>query len=152
MKITARSRYAVRILVELGKTPTGTQPLHRVETSQGISAKFAKQIIQPLEARGFISSRRGARGGYRLAMDPAEISLLEVITTSGESVQAAPCLNGKENCDRVHQCGVHSHWRALNTLVRDFMTRTTIADIICEEKRLVPAEDPDPSTVPEKKD
>lgn len=144
MKITARSRYAVRILVELGKNPSRIQPLHTVETRQGISAKFAKQIIQPLETHGLIDSRRGARGGYRLAMDPAKISLLDVITMTGEPVLAAPCLNGNGECARKEYCGAHGHWEALNTLVRDFMTRTTIADIIRDELRLAPTEDNEP--------
>lgn len=134
MKISAKSRYAVRILVELGLDTSRLHSLREVEERQRISAKFSKQILQPLEARGLISSRRGARGGYRLDMDPGRISLLDVFKITGETLLTAPCIDDREYCPRTHNCGARSHWHSLDTLIRNYLEGTTIADLIREEK------------------
>ncbi|MDY0295736.1 MAG: Rrf2 family transcriptional regulator [Acidobacteriota bacterium] len=135
MKISARSRYAVRILVELGMDCSQLHPLRQVEANQKISAKFAKQILQPLETHGLITSRRGARGGYRLKMPPERISLLDVFKITGESLLIAPCVDDHLYCPRTHNCGAHDHWREMDGLIRDFLDRTTIADLIQTEIR-----------------
>jgi len=134
MKISAKTRYAVRILVELGLDTSRVHSLRQVEARQQISAKFAKQILQPLETRGLISSRRGARGGYRLVMDPRNISLLDVFKITGEALLTAPCINDHEYCPRTHNCGARGHWHSLDTLIRDYLEQTTIADLIKREK------------------
>ena len=134
MKISARTRYAVRILVELGMDMSRVHSLREVEAGQQISAKFAKQILQPLETRGLITSRRGARGGYQLEMDPQRISLLDVFKITGESLLTAPCINEHEYCPRNHNCGARSHWQALDKLIRGYLEQTTIADLIRTEK------------------
>ncbi|HDP94586.1 MAG TPA: Rrf2 family transcriptional regulator [Candidatus Aminicenantes bacterium] len=135
MKISARTRYAIRILVELGTDMSRVHSLREVEAGQQISAKFAKQILQPLESRSLITSRRGARGGYRLKIDPNQVSLLDVFKITGEPLLTAPCVNDLEYCPRNHGCGARSHWQALDKLIRDYLEQTTIADLIRAEKR-----------------
>ena len=70
MKLSARSRYAARILLELARHKAGT-PMSAAVLSQhtGVSVQFVEQILKPLKQKGLTNSVRGAAGGHRLAQD-----------------------------------------------------------------------------------
>lgn len=80
MKLTARTRYAARVLVALavhgGEGPLTTTALSR---HTDISVQFLEQILKDLRRAGFTSSARGATGGHSLARPPQEIALGAVV-------------------------------------------------------------------------
>lgn len=134
MRLQAKIRYAIRILVEIGKNPDRPLSLPEVEKRQHISAKFARQIIQPLEDKKIVGSRRGMRGGCFLKKKASKISLMEVIDALAEKVKVAPCLERPGICEREDVCGAKIKWEELQGLIEDFFFKTTIQDMIDREK------------------
>ncbi len=134
MKLQTRIRYAIRILLEIGKNPDKPLSLPIVEERQRISAKYARQILQPLEKKGIVGSRRGMKGGYFLKKEAATISLLEVISALGEKVEVAPCLRAPGTCAREGMCGAKIKWEELQRVIERFFQKTTIQDLINREK------------------
>ena len=80
MKISTKGRYGMRILIDLA-LHEGTEPrmLRDIAKSQGLSEKYLSRLIIELRQAGMVESVRGARGGYHLAKNPKEITLLEII-------------------------------------------------------------------------
>jgi Rrf2 family protein len=117
----------------MGKDPRKVTSLAEIERTQLISAKFAKQIMQPLQAHGLIRSRRGAAGGYALLKKPADIVLADILVALGEDVCIAPCADNASGCEREEVCGALDIWQELNDLISRFMSHTTIQDIIDRE-------------------
>ncbi len=73
IRFSTRSRYGLRFMIELA-TYYGKKALvflREIAEKEGISEKYLTQLAIPLKARGLISSRRGAGGGYRLSRHPA---------------------------------------------------------------------------------
>jgi Rrf2 family protein len=134
MRLQAKIRYAIRILVEIGKNPDKPLSLAEVEKKQHISAKFARQIIQPLEDKNLVGSRRGMKGGYFLKKKASKISLLRVIEALSEKIKIAPCLENPGICRREDICGAKIKWEELQGLIEDFFYTTTIQDVIDKEK------------------
>lgn len=134
MKLQAKIRYAIRILVEIGKNPDKPLSLPLVEEKQHISAKYARQILQPLEDKKIVGSRRGMKGGYFLKKKASKISLLDVINSLPENVKIAPCLETPGICEREDVCGAKIKWEELQSLIEDFFRKTTIQDVIDREK------------------
>ena len=68
MKLSTRTRYGMRALVDLAITGTG-QPvqLKDIAGRQQISLSYLEHLINPLISAGIIKSTRGARGGIILA-------------------------------------------------------------------------------------
>lgn len=131
MRIPARIRYAVRILVEIAKEPEQALALSEVEKRQMISAKFAKQILQPLMRAGLVQGVRGLKGGYRLLRSPAEINLLEITRAlSSREDRVAPCLLPEDDCPRRGHCGVERKWLELQQTIDEFLGRTSLQDVI----------------------
>ena len=79
MRISAKADYAVRAAVELAGS--GDEPIkgEKLAEAQGIPLQFLEHILLELKHARLVRARRGARGGYWLAKDPAEITLADVI-------------------------------------------------------------------------
>jgi len=80
MRISARADYAVRAAVVLAEHYTeGFVSSETVAGAEGIPAAFLEGILADLRRGGIVESRRGAGGGYRLARDPEDVSVADVI-------------------------------------------------------------------------
>jgi Rrf2 family protein len=79
VKVTAKAEYAVRAMLELTTTEDGLLKGERIARSQGIPLKFLENILVDLRHADLVHAQRGAEGGYRLAREPEEITLGEVI-------------------------------------------------------------------------
>lgn len=80
MRVTAKSDYALRALIELARSD-GTAPVSAEELGrlQHIPHGFLQSILSDLRRAGIVSSRRGKTGGWTLARDPAAISVADVM-------------------------------------------------------------------------
>ena len=80
MRITTRTRYAIRALYDLAFHRLGQAAgAKEIADRQKVPLRFLEQILQDLRKAGIVEARRGPRGGYALARSPAEISLAEVL-------------------------------------------------------------------------
>ncbi|AOR34540.1 Rrf2 family transcriptional regulator [Streptomyces fodineus] len=80
MRISARSDYAVRAVLELAvRQGNGPVKAEEIAAAQGIPHKFLEGILGDLRRAGIVDSRRGGGGGYRLARDAAEVTVADVI-------------------------------------------------------------------------
>lgn len=83
MKLSAKAEYACLAVLELALRHRRQEPLRLTEIAgpNGIPERFLVQILLQLKGAGFVSSLRGASGGYRLAVEPRDITLWDVIQT-----------------------------------------------------------------------
>jgi len=80
MRITTRTRYAIRALYDLAFHRLGQAAgAKEIAERQKIPLRFLEQILQDLRKAGIVEARRGPRGGYALARSPEQISLAEVL-------------------------------------------------------------------------
>lgn len=81
MKISARTEYACIAILELAARYGSSDPARVRELAKDhkIPARFLVQILLQMKAAGFVSSTRGASGGYQLNRPPDEITLAEVM-------------------------------------------------------------------------
>jgi Rrf2 family protein len=79
VRVTAKVDYAVRALVELAAADGATVKGDRIADAQGIPLKFLENILAELRRAGIVGSQRGADGGYRIARDPAGVSVADVV-------------------------------------------------------------------------
>src|SRR5512141_2041104 len=80
MKLSLRGEYTLRALVVLGlKHGQQVVPIQTISQDQNIPKRFLEQILNDLKSGGFLESKRGVSGGYRLALPPEKINLASVI-------------------------------------------------------------------------
>src|SRR5688500_2197825 len=79
VKVSAKSDYAVRALLELAVAGEGPVKGERLAQAQEIPLKFLENILIDLRHAGIVRSQRGAEGGYWLARAPDKITVGEII-------------------------------------------------------------------------
>ncbi len=81
MNRSAKTEYACLAVLELAAQFGSGETLRvrMIADRQGIPSPFLVQILLQLKSAGVVESTRGAAGGYRLARDPATLSLGEVV-------------------------------------------------------------------------
>ena len=80
MKLTTKSENALVALIYIARhTSKGFVKIEDICTKYNISKKYLEQLFFPLKRARYIKARRGASGGYKLAMPANKISVAEVI-------------------------------------------------------------------------
>lgn len=120
----------MRILCELNHESQEPIPLSTISKNQKISAKYLKQLCQPLEKADFIGSVRGVKGGYFLKKGISDINLLELMRTFEENINLTPCT--VEHCpsERAGICKIKRKWIELQELLSDFYQNTSVEDFL----------------------
>jgi Rrf2 family protein len=126
MKLSAKSRYASRILLDLALHNEGVP--HRVNDISertGITVPFIEQIIKPLKHAGMVASKRGAAGGHQLNRSAEDITLGDIVRIMEGSVELSACLSDPGLCDRTKACLTRAAWqRATDAMLRELDTIT----------------------------
>lgn len=80
MKLTYRSEYALLALIDLAEHKAdGLSKTAEIAKRKSIPKKYLEQILLVLKRAGYVKSKQGADGGYRLSKDEKTITLAEVI-------------------------------------------------------------------------
>jgi Rrf2 family protein len=139
MKLSVRGEYALRALLVLGRTYG--QEVVRIQTisdQQNIPKKFLEQILNDLKTLGVVESKRGAGGGYRLALPPENITLASVIRYVSGALAPVSCVsdNFYERCTCPDEatCPIREVMKEAREAVVGIMERVTLADL-CERSR-----------------
>lgn len=80
MKLSRKCEYACLAMIELsGRNPDEYTKIESISNTWNIPRKFLEQILITLKNAGYLHSRKGADGGYKLAKESSKISLAEII-------------------------------------------------------------------------
>ncbi len=115
-----------------------TLMLEEISQEEGIPASFLGKILQNLTKSGLIRSVRGNGGGFTLARNAEEISLLEVFEAIEGKMALQRCLQSPSSCERTDSCALCGVFEQAQDQVKDVFGRTTIADLLAKHKPLNP--------------
>lgn len=89
------------------------------------------KVCQRLAKAGFLATRRGAGGGFRLLADPAEVRLVQLYELFDGSMKAGICLFATQACrDGVSQpCIFGEGIVSINREIVRYFTETRLSDI-----------------------
>lgn len=135
MKLSTKSRYSARILIELARhrkdSPLQTS---RISLKQHIPMKYLEQLITILRKAGFIQSFRGPKGGHRLAVDPADISLGQIVRMFEGQTELVPCVTAKEKCLLADECHLRAAWQEATLSLYEKLDMITIESLVEQDR------------------
>jgi Rrf2 family protein len=128
--ISAKADYAVRALLLLADRSPDLVKIDVLSSEQDLPRGFAEGILNDLRKLGFVTSRRGAHGGYTLARPAAAITVgdvLRVVDGPFVTVRAAPP-------EQLNYRGVAKHlpalWGAMDVSLHDVLDGMTLANLL----------------------
>lgn len=145
MKLSVHGEYALRALLVLGMHYG--EPVISIQTisdEQKIPKKFLEQILNNLKRTGAVESKRGIAGGYRLARDPKDITLAEVIRHVEGALAPVSCVSErfyeKCSCPDEARCAIRNVMKEVREKIVSVLENTTVADLCTRSRKL--ADDP----------
>ena len=135
MRITTKSKYGMRMIVEIAAQPEGkAASLKAIARKINASEKYLEQIVIPLTKAGYLKSLRGANGGYVMGRSAEELTAHMVIAAlEGEASQRA-CVGEIGGCPRADTCSVIGLWQKINQAIASVTDTVTIADLVREHR------------------
>jgi Rrf2 family protein len=103
--LSKKTDYALLVLSQLHASPNGVcarELSERFDLSKGFVANILKELCQ----KGFLTSQRGAKGGYVLQRPAEQITLAEILEALEDGLKLTSC-NGVPH-DEPHDCSVHA--------------------------------------------
>lgn len=136
MKITAQSRYALRILLDAAAHGgDGVRSIREIAASQDISEKFTSRIVVPLRRAGLLATERGAKGGVKLARVPEKITLLDIVEATDGPLALVACLAKPGVCARQGRCAAERAWSGVDAALSEALRKTTLAEVLADYRR-----------------
>jgi len=142
MKLSTKGRYAMVALADIALQTKGELvPLGDISKRQDISLPYLEQLFVKLRRAGLVDSVRGPGGGYRLAMAPSEIRVVDVLSAVDETVDAmhkGAGASGALSGSRA-QSLTNRLWEGLSAHVYVFLHQTRLSDVIKNDLAPCPA-------------
>jgi Rrf2 family protein len=131
MKISTKGRYALRLMLDLAINDTGEYiSIKKIAQRQEISEKYLEQIITQLSRAGFVTSVRGAQGGYKLANPPENYTVGMILRLLEGDLAPVACVSDTGDCNRADRCVTADIYREIKEAVDKVVDRTTLADLV----------------------
>lgn len=137
MKVTTRSSYTVRALLDLAQHSDDGMPVRLSDISEreGISHAYLEQLFNRLKKVKVVRGRKGPGGGYVLAKDSKLILMGEVIRAVEGEEKLFLCTEEHEigtGCRRYPRCTTHALWERLSGKMHDYLNSISLADLLKE--------------------
>jgi FeS assembly SUF system regulator len=130
LRVTKLTDYASVVLTVLASDPAAVLSASELAERAGLEAPTVAKVLKPLAQAGLVEGFRGANGGYRLARDAAEISLVEIVEAMEGPLGMTECSVHAGQCGIEDSCGVRANWRRINDVVADALRGVSLAQML----------------------
>lgn len=130
MRLTSFTDYGLRILMRLAGEPERGFSTAELADFFDLSRHHLTKIVQTLTRAGYLTTRRGAGGGARLARPATDIRLGTVIRLLERDQPLVDCFSpGGGTCTLDGRCGLKARLRHAEAAFLADMDRATLADV-----------------------
>ena len=137
LHISEAANLAIHAMSYLANRDETGEPIPTVEIagSMNISANHLSKVLQRLGRTGLVKSIRGPRGGFRLAREPEDITLLDIYEAiDGHLPPRGHCLMGTPSCG-LSTCIFGGLIEDVHQQVNSHFSATTLAHLIEAQPR-----------------
>lgn len=143
MKLTTRTRYGTRLLLDIAMHAKDGNPVPSKDTAEreGLSLKYLEQLLKMLKQAGYVKGKRGPNGGNVLIREPDDISIGEVARILDGEEQILGCDGNPSTCPRAAVCLKRSIWDDASMAMYKMLDSYSLTDLI-KDARLCPQNPP----------
>lgn len=143
LSMTKRTGYGLIAMTHLARLPEGQVASAREIAAQyGIPLALLMNVMKELSSAGFVSSVRGAHGGYRLARRPEEVSFASLMEALEGPVRLAECVtgdlddtDGTVTCSLMDQCPIADPVHRVHRRIMEMLSGLNLAEILDPARR-----------------
>jgi Rrf2 family iron-sulfur cluster assembly transcriptional regulator len=131
VRLNRKSSYGLIAALDLATRGAETPISARsIASKYGLPVSFVEKILHELAGAGLVEGQKGRGGGYRLAVDPAAISIRRVIEALGESVDLVGCLGREPDCRLESVCPTKPTWERADRRFKALLDSLSLSDFL----------------------
>lgn len=137
MMVSTKGRYALTVMVDLArKGENGYVSLSDIAESEKLSMKYLESIIAILNKGGMLKSLRGKNGGYKLAREPRDYTINEILLLTEGTLAPVNCIMHEGvQCEKAATCSTLPLWAGLDKMIENYLNGITLEDIITGNRK-----------------
>jgi Rrf2 family protein len=122
--------YGIRAMLALARLPEGEfAGAPRIAELVDVPPSYLSKLLQILARAGLVRSHRGVAGGFRLARDPAAISLYDIVAPLEPIERWSGCFLGNSECSEEHACAIHDRWKRVQQGYLGMLRRSKLSEL-----------------------
>lgn len=129
LRISKLTDYGIMLLTYMAREPTLlTYSAPELAARSHLPLPTVSKLLKTLVRRGVLNAQRGAKGGFRLARRPEDISVAEIIHVLEGPIALTECsMHPRGQCGIERLCPVRNQWQQINRVVHEALERLTLA-------------------------
>lgn len=131
--ITKDTDYAIRILCFLAEKEEHLYSVADLSQRFKIPNAFLRLVLQILNKKNFLSSYKGKGGGFKLAMPPQKIFIIDLIEIFQGPIKFKHCFIKKELCTDIQTCPLRKKIEEIEDHVYNKFKSITIDSLVNEQ-------------------
>jgi len=135
--ISQTTEYALRAVVYLAQHADESWTTKQIAAATRVPAGYLSKVLQGLSRAGLISSQRGRHGGFQLAGDPEQLSVLEVVNAVEPIRRITRCpLNLSSH--GANLCPLHHALDETIAQVEEMFSKKKVSELLGREDTVEP--------------
>lgn len=133
LRVTKLTDYASVVLTVLASDPDTVLSASGLAERAGLETPTVAKLLKPLAQAGLVEAFRGVNGGYRLARNAADISLVEIVEAMEGPLGMTECSVHAGACGIESSCSARANWRRINDVVADALRSVSLAEMVAPQ-------------------
>lgn len=130
LRLSKLADYGIVVCTQLAAEPDRVHSASELAAQLRLEAPTVAKVLKRLARVGLVLGFRGVTGGYRIARDPRQISVADVVEAFEGPIGMTECSAHGSACVHESQCGVRGHWRLISRAVDNALRGVSLADML----------------------
>ena len=122
MKLSSRTQYAIKAMLELANSPKSSISLNSLSTTQNISLSYLEQIFAALRKNQLVNSVRGPGGGYLIAKPLEAITIADIVIAIDPPLSKCAEYQADSNISKAM-------WNSLSNKIYSYLDGITLSQL-----------------------
>ncbi len=139
IRLSRMADYGIVMMTQLATRPGQFVTAPDISLATGLPVPTVSKILKRLAHAGLLDSQRGAKGGYALLRDAANVPMTEIIAAVDGPIALTDCTVPSDGaCDFEALCPTRTNWRKINDAVVAALSTITLADMTLPSPSFLP--------------
>lgn len=130
LRLSKLADYAIVIACHSARELQQTYTAAEIARAVNIALPTVQKVLKRLSQVGIFQSERGPHGGYRLAKQPENISVAQIIAALDGPIGLTECSLAENHCHKAQGCDIRSNLSLINRAIRIALETVTLADMV----------------------
>ena len=130
LRVSKLTDYATEVMAALAAAPARVHSAQELAERVRLELPTVSKLLKQLAGARLIESFRGVNGGYRLARDPEQISIADIVIAMEGPIGMTQCSAQSGLCDHESHCGVRVNWQRINDAIAGALAGVSLADML----------------------